>query len=76
MIECPACGGPPEERAFCETCGGSTEVTQEVYDAFLAQKEKQERFFEFQSSVTEKIANGIDSNMSFTIDEEIIEYLP
>lgn len=32
-IECPACAGP--DNAGCETCLGTSEVTQDVYDAFI-----------------------------------------
>ena len=76
MIECPACAGPVDQRLDCATCNGNLEVTQEVYDAFMALKEKQERLFDFASEVNEKIQNGIDEEMSFTIGEETINYTP
>ena len=76
MIECPACAGPIDQRLDCATCNGNLEVTQEVYDAFVARKEKQERFFGFVFEVDEKIQNGIEQKMSFTIGEETINYTP
>jgi hypothetical protein len=76
MIDCPACAGPVEQRLDCATCNGNLEVTQEIYDSFLAQKEKKERFFEFISAVNEKTQNGIDQTMSFNIGEETLEYTP
>jgi hypothetical protein len=76
MIKCPACDGPQAVGGDCATCLGVTEVTQEVYDAFLTQKEQQERFFEFVSEVNENAQNGINQTMSFTIGEETLEYTP
>jgi hypothetical protein len=76
MIDCPACDGPQALGGDCVTCLGVTEVTQEVHDVFLAQKEKQERFFEFVFTVNEKAQNGVDQTMSFTIGEETLEYTP
>ena len=76
MIECPACAGPVDQRLDCATCNGNLEVNQEVYDAFMAKKEKQERFFNFIFAVEEKIQSGIDEPMSFTVGEETIDYTP
>ena len=35
MKTCPACAGPAALGGDCATCDGITEVTQEVYDAFI-----------------------------------------
>jgi hypothetical protein len=76
MIDCPACDGPQALGGDCATCLGLTEVTQEIYDTFLAQKAKQEQFFEFVSTVNEKAQNGIDQTMSFTVGTETLQYTP
>ena len=76
MIKCPACAGPQALGGDCATCLGVTEVTQEAHDAFVAQREKQEQFFEFISEVTEKAQNGLNQSMSFTAGEETLEYIP
>lgn len=36
MLDCPACAGPAALGGGCSTCNGTTEVTQEVCDAFIA----------------------------------------
>jgi predicted methyltransferase len=36
MTTCPACAGPQALGGNCATCNGTTEVTQEVYNSFLA----------------------------------------
>ena len=37
-LDCPACAGP--DNAECATCGGTSEVTQEVHDAFMLEQER------------------------------------
>lgn len=51
MIECPACAGPAEGRRTCATCNGEMKVTQEVFDAFMIQKQKLEKESVFWNSV-------------------------
>ena len=51
MIDCPACAGPAEIRQGCETCHGSTEVTQQVFDAFVIKKAKDDEIFEFWTKI-------------------------
>lgn len=36
-VICPACAGP--DNAECATCHGTSSVTQEVHDAFIAERE-------------------------------------
>jgi hypothetical protein len=36
-LDCPACSGP--DNAECETCGGTSLVTQETYDSFVVKRE-------------------------------------
>jgi len=48
-IECPACAGP--DNAGCLTCEGTSEVTREVFDAFILTKVKQDEMFEFWNRV-------------------------
>lgn len=38
-INCPACAGP--DNAECETCQGTSLVTQEVYDTFMLNRERE-----------------------------------
>jgi hypothetical protein len=37
-IKCPACDGPEALGGTCATCAGTTEVTEEVFNNFIAQK--------------------------------------
>lgn len=53
MVECPACAGPAEVRVSCATCNGIMEVAQEVSDAFIIEKEHQEKVFDFWNKVQE-----------------------
>lgn len=76
MTNCPACAGPPEARAGCATCNGVMEVTQEVYETFIANKEKQKRYQEFVLEVEDRMNEGIDQTMSLTIDDQTFEYTP
>jgi hypothetical protein len=41
-INCPACAGPTALGGGCATCSGTTEIIQEVFDAFMVEKAKQE----------------------------------
>lgn len=36
-IDCPACAGP--DNAECETCAGTSLVSQEVHDTFIAERD-------------------------------------
>jgi len=37
MVECPACAGPSALGGGCATCDGTTKVTVEVREYFLAE---------------------------------------
>lgn len=76
MIECPACAGPPEARATCATCNGVMEVTQEVFDSFVAQQEKTNRFSSFVQEAEDALRGGIDSEIVITINDQTLEYTP
>lgn len=75
MIDCPACAGPQALGGDCATCLGVTEITQEVFDVFMVNKEKQEKYFLFVSQVQSLITSGFDKKMTFTIDNETLNYL-
>ena len=55
MVDCPACAGPAALGGECATCNGITEVTQEVYDAFLADKALREELYELQRAITDVV---------------------
>jgi hypothetical protein len=74
MIDCPACSGPQALGGDCATCLGVTEITQEVFDVFMLHKEKQERYFYFFSEVDNLITSGFDKKMTFTVDNETLNY--
>lgn len=38
MVDCPACAGPQALGGSCATCNGTTEVSREVFDAFMAER--------------------------------------
>ena len=50
MINCPACAGP--DNAGCATCGGTSEVTQEVYDIFTLEQERRIATYELQRALS------------------------
>jgi hypothetical protein len=50
-LECPACAGP--DNAECATCNGTSEVTQEVHDAFMLEKERMIATHELQRALAQ-----------------------
>jgi hypothetical protein len=50
-INCPACAGPDEARKTCATCQGIMKVSQETYDTFIQNQQKQNSLQEFVSKV-------------------------
>ena len=68
-IECPACAGPDEARQGCATCGGVMQVTQETFDAFMAEKAKQEETNTFWAKVSEHMYNP--GKYTFQFGEEV-----
>jgi hypothetical protein len=48
-LNCPACAGP--DNAECATCGGTSKVTQEVYDAFILEQERMIATYELQRAL-------------------------
>jgi DnaJ-class molecular chaperone len=69
--ECPACAGPKEQRQHCATCNGDTEVTQEMFDAFMVEKAKQEETLVFWGKVEEYIYQK--GKFKFEAGEEVFE---
>jgi hypothetical protein len=81
ILDCPACSGP--DNTGCATCGGTSEVTQEVYDTFMLQKESIEATQELQAALSSLPAENIpgedqsivvttlaNSEITATVDEE------
>jgi hypothetical protein len=50
-VTCPACAGP--DNAECATCNGTSLVSQEVYDTFMAAKAQQEATWQLQRALQE-----------------------
>ena len=71
MLECPACAGPAEVRAYCATCNGTMEVTQQVFDNFIISQKRQEEVFEFWNKVQEFMYQ--DGNFKFEANGELYE---
>lgn len=71
MIDCPACAGPAEVRVGCNTCGGATEVTQQVYDDFIIAKAKQDEVNAFWARVQEFLYQ--DGTFKFEANGELYE---
>jgi hypothetical protein len=71
MIECPACAGPAALGGNCATCNGTTEITQEVFDAFMVKKATQEEAQLFWSKVQEYMYQT--GRFRFEANEEIFE---
>jgi predicted amidophosphoribosyltransferase len=70
-ITCPACAGPAEQRKYCSTCNGKMEVTQEVFDAFMVEKQKQEDAIAFWDKVQEYLYQT--GKFKFEAGEEVFE---
>ena len=68
-INCPACAGP--DNAGCATCNGTSEVTQEVFDAFMIEKNKQEESQIFWGKVQEYMYQT--GSFKFQVNEELFE---
>lgn len=73
MIECPACAGPVEVRVGCATCGGTTKVTQEVADAFIVVRDKQDQLSEFMLVIT-STSFDISGSYTLSIGEQTHKY--
>lgn len=74
MLDCPACAGP--DNAECDTCHGSSEVTQEVYDSFMEAKAAFEATMKLRQALQElPIENipGVEQTaiVITTVDNEI-----
>lgn len=52
-LQCPACSGP--DNAECATCKGTSLVSKEVYDSFIANKTILDELFGLKDSLTQKI---------------------
>lgn len=50
-VSCPACSGP--DNAQCVTCNGTSFVTQEVYDLFVAARDKRLATWKLQRALSE-----------------------
>jgi hypothetical protein len=68
-INCPACAGP--DNVECATCQGTSEVTQEVFDTFMAKKTKQEEAQIFWGRVQEYMYQA--GKFKFEVNEELFE---
>jgi hypothetical protein len=71
MKECPACAGPTALGGKCATCNGTTEVAQEVFDAFMVEKAKQEDAQIFWTKVQEYMYQT--GKFKFEANEELFE---
>jgi hypothetical protein len=69
MIKCPACAGP--DNAECVTCLGSSEIAQEVFDAFMVEKAKQEEAQIFWGRVQEHMYQT--GKFKFEANKEVFE---
>jgi hypothetical protein len=68
-INCPACAGP--DNAQCATCQGTSEVTQQVFDAFMVKKAKQEEAIVFWTRVQQYMYQT--GKFKFEVNEELFE---
>jgi hypothetical protein len=56
IIECPACAGP--DNAFCATCNGTNNISQETLDIFNENKIIQEELSVFIMSIEDALRNS------------------
>jgi hypothetical protein len=71
MIECPACAGPTALGGGCATCNGTTEVTQEAFDAFMIQKATIEETMVFWNNVQQYMYKS--GSFKFEAGEKLFE---
>jgi hypothetical protein len=50
-LDCPACSGP--DNAECETCYGTSLVTQETYDTFVVKRKEELATWELKKALSE-----------------------
>jgi cytochrome c553 len=63
---CPACAGP--DNATCATCHGTSEVAQETYDMFIAEKLRQESNWNLQNALQNiKAENKLGEEQSIVV---------
>jgi len=85
IIDCPACAGP--DNAECETCHGTSEVTQDVYDAFMEKRAQNEATWSLKRAMQELpienipgveqtaiVVTTVDNNIVATIDGEDLSW--
>ena len=73
MKECPACL-PPHNEA-CATCGGTSEVTEEVHSQFMNEKQERESTIEFARKIQEALhSNNNIEEMYLAIKNILQEY--
>lgn len=58
MKECPAC--LPPDNSGCGTCGGTSQVKEEIYSQFMIKKQEFESIADF----SRKIQEALNSNSS------------
>ena len=68
-IACPACAGP--DNSECVTCQGASEVAQELFDAFMVEKAKQEEAQVFWGRVQEHMYQT--GKFKFEANKEVFE---
>jgi hypothetical protein len=73
MIKCPAC--LPPHNQTCATCGGSNEVTEEVYSQFMEEKQELESSKQLRNKIQEALRfnRGLEE-LSLAIKEIIKDY--
>ena len=58
MLDCPACAGPTALGGDCATCRGTTQISQEVYGAFMANQAIQAELFGLQTLINEALQSA------------------
>jgi hypothetical protein len=74
IIECPACAGP--DNAFCATCNGTNNISQETLDIFNENKIIQEELSVFIMSIEDALRNsGTKEELIETISTLLTQYI-
>jgi hypothetical protein len=71
MKQCPACLPPHNEG--CATCGGTSEVTEEVYSQFLNEKQERESTMEFARKIQEVLYSNYSLEETVSAIKTILE---
>lgn len=71
MKECPACL-PPDNKG-CDTCNGTSEVTEEMHSQFMIKKQELQSISEFSRKIEEILHSNNSLEEMFNSIKKVLE---